>query len=95
MGCIPLVWVICWPAKPPASVITTRSRSVPKTALLRITIPTAVAPRYGNPANSLQPHQVPESDVVAEYPFSLSVHIGGDGETSHDDHRPAPPMPLH
>jgi Ca-activated chloride channel family protein len=51
-----------------------------KKGLLRITIPTTVAPRYGNPSNTLQPHQVPESDAVAEYPFSLTVQI--DGETS-------------
>ena len=49
---------------------------------LRITIPTAVAPRYGNPANTLQPHQVPESDVVAEYPFSLTLQI--EGESNHN-----------
>jgi Ca-activated chloride channel homolog len=49
-----------------------------KNGLLRITIPTTVAPRYGNPANSLQPHQVPESDTVAEYPFSLTVEIDGE-----------------
>ena len=49
-----------------------------KNGLLRITIPTTVAPRYGNPANSLQPHQVPESDMVAEYPFSLTVQIDGE-----------------
>ena len=57
-----------------------------KNGLLRITIPTTVAPRYGNPANSLQPHQVPESDRVAEYPFSLTVQIDGEthNETGHD-----------
>ena len=49
-----------------------------KNGMLRITIPTTVAPRYGNPANSLQPHQVPESDMVAEYPFSLTVEIDGE-----------------
>ena len=57
-----------------------------KNGLLRITIPTTVAPRYGNPANSLQPHQLPESDMVAEYPFSLTVEIDGEpnSETGHE-----------
>jgi Ca-activated chloride channel family protein len=49
-----------------------------KNGTMRITIPTTVPPRYGNSAAQLQPHQVPESDVVAEYPFSLSVHIEGE-----------------
>jgi Ca-activated chloride channel family protein len=61
-----------------------------KKGLLRITIPTTVAPRYGNPSSTLQPHQVPESDVVAEYPFTLTVEIDGEAssktnsEPSHD-----------
>lgn len=57
-----------------------------KNGLLRITIPTTVAPRYGNPSSSLQPHQVPESDMLAEYPFSLTVEIDGkpNSEISHE-----------
>ncbi len=52
-----------------------------KNGAMRITIPTTVPPRYGNSAAQLQPHQVPESDVIAEYAFSLSVHI--EGESNH------------
>ncbi len=64
-----------------------------KNGLLRITIPTTVAPRYGNPANSLQPHQVPESDMVAEYPFSLTVEI--DGETNSETGHKTITSPTH
>lgn len=53
-----------------------------KKGVLRITIPATVAPRYGNPAIRLQPHQTPESDRVAEYPLSLSVQI--EGESNQD-----------
>ena len=49
-----------------------------KNGTMRITIPTTVPPRYGNSAAQLQPHQAPESDVLAEYPFRLSVHIEGE-----------------
>jgi len=45
---------------------------------LRITIPAAVAPRYGNANSQLQPHQVPESDILAEYLLNLSVQVDGD-----------------
>lgn len=53
-----------------------------KNGTLRITIPTTVAPRYGNAAIMLQPHQAPESDWAADYPFSLCVHI--EGGSDHD-----------
>jgi len=43
----------------------------------RITIPAAVAPRYGNPGGQVQPHQVPESDVLAEYLLNVSVRVEG------------------
>jgi len=55
----------------------------PKNGVMRITIPTTVAPRYGNPTGQVQPHQLPESDSVAEYPFSLTVCV--DDESSPAD----------
>jgi Ca-activated chloride channel family protein len=44
---------------------------------LRVAIPTTIAPRYGNPAQSgLQPQHVPPVSLLAEYPLSLSLAIG-------------------
>lgn len=44
---------------------------------LRLCIPTTVAPRYGNPlaGGQLQPHQVPDTSLVAEYPFQLTLEV--------------------
>ena len=43
---------------------------------LRITLPTTMAPRYGDPIKAgWQPHQVTEHSLVAEYPFSLALDI--------------------
>lgn len=43
---------------------------------LRITLPTTMAPRYGDPIKAgWQPHQVTEHSLLAEYPFSLSLDI--------------------
>jgi Ca-activated chloride channel family protein len=45
---------------------------------LRLAIPTTIAPRYGNPQKAgLQPQQVPETSLEAEYPLSLSVTLSG------------------
>jgi Ca-activated chloride channel family protein len=68
-----------------------------KKGLLRITIPTTVAPRYGNPSSTLQPHQVPESDVVAEYPFTLTVQIDGEAssKTNSETRHEAITSPTH
>lgn len=46
---------------------------------LRIRIPTVVAPRYGDPLNDSQllPHQVPTTDLLAEYEFTLELHLHG------------------
>lgn len=44
---------------------------------LRLCLPTTIAPRYGNPgASHLQPQQVPEPSVDAQYPLSLQLNIG-------------------
>lgn len=43
---------------------------------LRITLPTTMAPRYGDPIKAgWQPHQVTEHSLLAEYPFSLALDI--------------------
>jgi Ca-activated chloride channel family protein len=45
---------------------------------LRIALPTTVAPRYGNPASGgLQPQQVPQVSLQAEYPLHLAVTACG------------------
>lgn len=45
---------------------------------LRLSIPTSIAPRYGDAAASgLEPWQIPASSLSAEYPFALTVSIAG------------------
>lgn len=45
---------------------------------LRVSIPTTVAPRYGDPAQGgLQPQQVPEASLSVEYPLSVSLTVAG------------------
>ncbi|HEX8010542.1 MAG TPA: VIT domain-containing protein [Casimicrobiaceae bacterium] len=45
---------------------------------VRLTVPTVIAPRYGNPADAgSQPHQVPSSDFDVDYPFTLSIGLSG------------------
>ncbi|NRF65438.1 VWA domain-containing protein [Aquincola sp. S2] len=44
---------------------------------LRIAIPSTIAPRYGDPAHGgLQPQQVPEVSMLADYPLALTVTVG-------------------
>ena len=44
---------------------------------LRVAIPTTIAPRYGNAERAgLQPQQVPQASLDAEYPLTLSLTIG-------------------
>ena len=46
---------------------------------LRFLFPTTIAPRYGDAAAAgLQPHQVPVSDLSAEYPLELIVDVDGE-----------------
>lgn len=47
---------------------------------IRLMLPTTIAPRYGNPITQglLQPHQVPVTDLAAEYPFDISLTLMGD-----------------
>jgi Ca-activated chloride channel family protein len=45
---------------------------------LRLLLPTTIAPRYGNAeAAGIQPHQVPTSSLLAEYPFHLEILVEG------------------
>jgi Ca-activated chloride channel family protein len=45
---------------------------------VRLALPTVMAPRFGDPAKAgLQPQQVPESDLMVEYPFDLTVDVFG------------------
>lgn len=46
---------------------------------LRLVIPTAIAPRYGNPEYAgLKPHQIPGVDIGAGYPFTLAIDVLGE-----------------
>ena len=47
---------------------------------VRLMLPTTIAPRYGNPITQgkLQPHQVPVTDLAAEYPFDITLTLYGD-----------------
>ena len=47
---------------------------------LRLAIPTVIAPRYGDAVRDggLAPYQVPETDLLAEYGFSLTLKLHGD-----------------
>lgn len=45
---------------------------------VRLTLPTAIAPRFGDPVKAgLRPQQVPESDLFVEYPFEMIVDVNG------------------
>ncbi|MBE7523047.1 MAG: VWA domain-containing protein [Burkholderiales bacterium] len=46
---------------------------------VRITVPTVIAPRYGDPqAGGLAPHQAPASDLAVAYPFTLAIDLEGE-----------------
>ena len=47
---------------------------------LRLAIPTVIAPRYGDAIRDggLAPYQVPETDLLVEYGFSLTLNLHGD-----------------
>ncbi len=47
---------------------------------LRLAIPTVIAPRYGDAIREggLAPYQVPETDLLAEYGFNLTLKLHGD-----------------
>jgi len=45
---------------------------------LRLQVPTVIAPRYGNPRKAgLEGPAVPETDLVAEYPFDIEILLAG------------------
>ncbi|MDR1855330.1 MAG: VIT and VWA domain-containing protein, partial [Azoarcus sp.] len=47
---------------------------------LRLAVPSVIAPRYGDPINDggLQPHQVTQHDLCAEYPLQLEIRLHGE-----------------
>jgi Ca-activated chloride channel family protein len=45
---------------------------------IRIAIPTAVAPRYGDAGKALEVHQTPSVDLGVHYPCSLTLTLRGD-----------------
>ncbi|MDX9896230.1 MAG: VIT domain-containing protein [Desulfofustis sp.] len=46
---------------------------------LRYHLPTTLAPRYGSPDQAgLQPHQVPEKDLLTEHRFQLRITLSGE-----------------
>lgn len=57
---------------------------------LRLVIPTAIAPRYGNPESAgLKPHQIPGADIGVSYPFALAIDVLGElakGDISSPSH---------
>lgn len=52
----------------------------PEQGSLRLTLPTTVAPRYGDPIRDGQyePHAVPEVSATVEYPFHIALAIQGE-----------------
>ncbi|SMC83800.1 VIT domain-containing protein [Polynucleobacter kasalickyi] len=45
---------------------------------IRLTIPTTIAPRYGNSeGGGIKEHQTTQNSMFVEYPFSLSIALGG------------------
>jgi len=57
---------------------------------LRLVIPTAIAPRYGNPESAgLKPHQIPGVVIGVSYPFTLALDVLGElakGDMSSPSH---------
>lgn len=52
----------------------------PEQGSLRLTLPTTIAPRYGDPIRDGQyePHAVPEVSATVEYPFQIALAIQGE-----------------
>jgi Ca-activated chloride channel family protein len=52
----------------------------PEQGSLRLTLPTTLAPRYGDPVlqGGYDPHAVPGTSTTAEYPFDLVMRIEGE-----------------
>ena len=46
---------------------------------IRLAIPTVIAPRFGEPEEAgLEPHQMPITDVLADYPFAVTIELRGE-----------------
>lgn len=52
----------------------------PEQGSLRLTLPTTIAPRYGDAVHDggFEPHAAPQVSATAEYPFEISLDIAGE-----------------
>jgi Ca-activated chloride channel family protein len=57
---------------------------------IRLSIPTVIAPRYGDASAVLAPHETADADLSADYPFTLKLDIVGaaaNGEIASPSHQ--------
>jgi Ca-activated chloride channel family protein len=57
--------------------ITYGEMLVPNDGVVRVSLPTTIAPRYGTPPTSMRPEQVPFSDLFVRYPFTYQLTAWG------------------
>lgn len=57
--------------------ITYGEMLVPNDGMVRVSLPTTIAPRYGTPPTSMRPEQVPFSDLFVRYPFTYQLTVWG------------------
>lgn len=57
--------------------ITYGQMLVPNDGVVRVSLPTTIAPRYGTPPKSMRPEQVPFSDLFVRYPFTYQLTVWG------------------
>lgn len=57
--------------------ITYGEMLVPNDGVVRVSLPTTIAPRYGTPPTSMRPEQVPFSDLFVRYPFTYQLTVWG------------------
>jgi len=57
--------------------ITYGEMLVPNDGVVRVSLPTTIAPRYGTPPKSMRPEQVPFSDLFVRYPFTYQLTVWG------------------
>ena len=57
--------------------ITYGEMLVPNDGVVRVSLPTTIAPRYGTPPATMRPEQVPFSDLFVRYPFTYQLTVWG------------------
>lgn len=57
--------------------ITYGEMLVPNDGVVRVSLPTTIAPRYGTPPATMRPEQVPFSDLFVRYPFTYHLTVWG------------------